>query len=40
MVASFGVEVTSHFALFVVVLVCTETTAGHIGDLHKAPAVQ
>ena len=40
MVASFGVELTFHFVLFVVVLVCTGTTAGRIGNLHEAPAVQ
>ena len=39
-VARFGVEVTSHFVLFIVALVCTGTTAGYIGNLHEAPAVQ
>jgi archaellum component FlaG (FlaF/FlaG flagellin family) len=39
-VASFGVEVTSHFVLFIVALVCTGTTVGRIGNLHKATAVQ
>ena len=40
MVASFGVEVAFHFVHFIVVLVCTGATAGHIGNVHKAPAVQ
>ena len=40
MVASFVVEVTLHFVLFIVVLVCTGTTARRIRNLHEAPAVQ
>ena len=39
-VVSFGVKVTFHFVFFIVALVCTGTTAGRIGNLHEASAVQ